>query len=543
MSFFFQKNKPFLTLNHFLILLGMFFISIYTVVQYLILPIIYKDFWYIYPSSINPFKLDYESQSLSIKSKEIQEWKIKKYSLTSRENLDISFKYSMDTLNDVDWFFMKKNIVLNKSSQGEVFSFVDGGNIHRMYRIPENVKKIFIFTDIKIKGKSRDCNGIFILNASKSSCLPIFNSENLQQTTSFQIEDDPVITLGFTGFIDSIISVSKISIFYFDPLSGAKKNIPIMRPEKVSFSVNSPNGEISQIFYLPISDQMSSFRTSLKSLNQKIISVIFTVAPNTNILVRDFTIYQNKYLIRPVLFSSVFELPMFIFFNKNIAGHSLVAIGLLCLLLAKRLSWFILPVFITGIAVYLTGSRTALIVFIIGLIWKLWFIKLKKQFLMLFFFFTIFSLGLFVWLHPGYFSRLGSFEQSDISRQSIWHVALNQIYQHPFGGTTENFADIYLRFYPENKLNQVNHAHNFWLQIGVRFGVFGLVGSFVLTLGILWIAWNFGSWQGLSFVMPFIIMNFFDYSLDYSGVWIPLVIGLWYLKKYEIREIVIKLAS
>ncbi len=544
MSFFFQKNKSSWTLNSFLIILGISLIGVYTIVQYFIFPILYKDFWYIYPSSINLFKLSSENQFLNIESKENQQWKIKRYSLTNQEDLNISFKYLMNTLNDSNWFFMKKNILLKKSSQGEVFSFIDGGNIHRMYEIPKNVKKIFIFTDITTKGKSRDCNGIFILNAGRSSCLPIFNLGNSQQTTSsFEVKDDPVITLGFTGFVDSTISVSKISIFYFDPLSEKKRTIPIMRPEKVSLSVNSPDSTISQIFYLPINNQMTNFQTTVKTLDQQSINVTLTVAPKTNISVQNFAIYQNKREIKPVLFSSIFDLPMFIFFNKNIAGHSLVAIGLLCLLLSKRLSWFIIPVLITGTAVYLTGSRTALIAFIAGIIWRLWFIGLKKQFLIIIFCISISLLGLIVCLYPEYLSKLGIFEQSGISRQSIWHVALNQIREYPFGGNMENYSDVYLRFYPQNKLNQVNHAHNFWLQMGVQFGVFGLLGSLVLTVVVLWIAWNFGTWQGLSFVIPFIIMNILDYSLDYPGVWIPLIIGLWYLKKYKVRETPVKIAA
>lgn len=539
MSSFFQKNKPFLALNLYLIALGTFLISIYIVIQYLILPTLYKESWYIYPSSINLFKFSSENKFLSIESKENQEWKIRKYLLTSQGDLDISFKYSMNTLNDSSWFFMKKNILLKKSDQKEVFSFIDGGNIHRMYKIPENIKKIFIFTDIKTRGKSQDCNGIFILNAGKSSCLPIFNSGSSQQTTSsFEINDDPVITLGFTGFVDSIISISKISIFYFDPFNGEKKIIPIMRPEKVSLSLNSPNSIFSQIFYLPTNNQMTSFKTSLKTSGQQVINITFNAAPRTNILVQDFVIYQNKREIKPVLFNSIFELPMFVFFNKNIAGHSLAAIGLLCLLLSKRFSHFILPVLVTGIAVYLTGSRTALIVFTVGTVWRLWFIGLKKQLLVVFLSIPILFLGLISWLRPEYLSRLGIFDQSGISRQSIWHVALNQIREYPFGGNTEKFTNVYLRLYPQNKSGQVNHAHNFWLQMGFRFGIFGVLGAFVLTLGIIWIAWNFGSWQGISFVIPFFIMNMLDYSLDYPGVWIPLVLGLWslYLSRQQLAK-------
>ena len=530
MSFFFQRKKQAGLHNSSLVLLLTFLVIIYIIIQYFLYPLLYKNFWYIYPSGINLLKTDIENKFLTIETKKDQEWKIKKYALTGSGDLDISFRYSMTTFNENNWFFMKKNIKLKKVEKEEVFSFIDGGNIHRMYRIPESIKKVFIYTNIKIKGKSQDCNGIFILNASKSNCLPIFSLKDSQKTTStFEIQNDHIITLGFTGFINSTISIFEISVFYFDPISKEKIVLPIMRPEKVSLSLNFPNSEVPQIFYLPTSAKLTNFKTSLKTLGQKIIDATFTVAPNTTILVEDFSILQNHHSIKPILFSSIFELPIFIFFNKNIAGHSLVAIGLLCLLLSKKTDLFLLSFLVIGLAIYLSGSRTALIAFIIGVTLKLLSTQQVKKIFTISFFIFLPLLSLIILLYPEYFSRLNGFEQNNISRQSIWRVALHQIHAYPFGGNTEEFTKVYLRLYPQNKSAQVNHAHNFWLQMGVRFGILGILGALVLTLGIIWIAWKFGSWQGLSFVIPFFIMNILDYSLNYPAVWIPLVIGLWFL--------------
>ena len=530
MSFFFQRKRQLKSFNIFLVLLGIFLVTSYIIVQYFFYPSLYKDLWYIYPSSINLLKTDTENKFLSIESKKNQEWKIKKYALMSSGDLDISFRYLMTTSNETNWFFMKKNIKLRQIEKDQIFSFIDGGNIHRMYKIPENVKKFYIFTNMKLKGESKDCNGVFILNASKSSCLPIFNLKNSQKTTStFEIQSDHDITLGFTGFVNSTISISEISIFYFDPISKGKHILPIMRPEKVSLSLNFPNSVVPQIFYLPMSAKLTNFKTSLKTVGRKIIDATFTVAPNTKILVEDFSIFQNRRQIKPILFSSIFELPIFIFFNKNIAGHSLVAIGLLCLLLSKRVNLFLLSFVVIGLAIYLSGSRTALIAFIIGTTLKLLSIKLNRKVFIVSFFILISFFSLTALLYPEYFSRLNGFEQNNISRQSIWRVALHQILAYPLGGNTEEFTNVYQRLYPQNKSDQVNHAHNFWLQMGVRFGIFGILGAFVLTFGIIWTAWNFGSWRGISFVTPFFIMNMLDYSLDYPGVWIPLVIGLWSL--------------
>jgi hypothetical protein len=73
--------------------------------------------------------------------------------------------------------------------------------------------------------------------------------------------------------------------------------------------------------------------------------------------------------------------------------------------------------------------------------------------------------------------------------------------------------------------------------MGVRFGVFGMIGAFCLTAGILWFAWYFGSWRGIAFVMPFLVMNMFDYSMDYPGVWIPFLIGLLYLRLIKLQNV------
>jgi hypothetical protein len=228
--------------------------------------------------------------------------------------------------------------------------------------------------------------------------------------------------------------------------------------------------------------------------------------------------------------------------DPNLAGHSLLALSLFTVLLAPSVWIGLLGLLMGLLGIFFTESRTAWLTAGFGLPLLLWFALTKNQ--RSWFLVTISILILLFVLTggAGFLGRLATLDQSEVTRQSVWYVALKSIRQHPFSGVSAmDFAQTYEKAYPQNKGSVVKHAHNFWLQMGVRFGIFGLAGSLLLTIMILWFAWNFGLWHGIAFVMPFFLMNMFDYSLGHIGVWIPLMIGLWYLKtvKTENRDSVI----
>jgi O-Antigen ligase len=219
------------------------------------------------------------------------------------------------------------------------------------------------------------------------------------------------------------------------------------------------------------------------------------------------------------------------FADPNLAGHSLLALSLFTVLFAPNVWIGLLGLSIGLLGIFFTESRTAWLTAGLGLPLLLWFVLSKNQ--------RVWFLGaisililLFVSIGgTGFLGRLATVGQAEVTRQSVWRVALESIREHLLSGVSAtDFAQAYEKAYPQNKGSVVKHAHNFWLQMGVRFGVFGLFGALLLTVGILWFAWHFGSWRGIAFVMPFFLMNMFDYSLDHIGVWIPLIIGLWYLK-------------
>jgi hypothetical protein len=227
------------------------------------------------------------------------------------------------------------------------------------------------------------------------------------------------------------------------------------------------------------------------------------------------------------------------FGDPNLAGHSLAALAFLIVLLAPNVWIGLLGLFIGLLGIFFTESRTAWLAAGFGLPLLLWFALSKNQ--RSWYLGAISILILLFALTGGtsFLGRLSTVDQAEVTRQSVWRVAVESIRANPFSGVTPvAFAQAYEKAYPQNKGSVVKHAHNFWLQMGVRFGVLGLLTALLLTAGILWFAWYFGSWRGIAFVAPFFLMNMFDYSLDHIGVWIPLFVGLYYLKTYKTQNLV-----
>jgi hypothetical protein len=227
------------------------------------------------------------------------------------------------------------------------------------------------------------------------------------------------------------------------------------------------------------------------------------------------------------------------FGDPNLAGHSLAALAFSIVLLAPSVWIGLLGLFIGLLGIFFTESRTAWLAAGFGLPLILWFVLSKNQRLWFLGVISILILLFVLTGGTGFLGRLSTVDQAEVTRQSVWRVAVESIRANPFSGVTPiDFAQAYEKAYPENKGSVVKHAHNFWLQMGVRFGVLGLLTALLLTAGIFWFAWYFGSWRGIAFVMPFFLMNVFDYSLDHIGVWVPLFVGLWYLKTSKTQKLV-----
>jgi O-antigen ligase len=206
----------------------------------------------------------------------------------------------------------------------------------------------------------------------------------------------------------------------------------------------------------------------------------------------------------------------------------------LVLLSAVTLGWQgVLTILLTGSLVLLTGSRTALYVFILGavVLWSLRFIRQSNLRLMLFA-----SLGLVLLLSafvPARLSRMVTLTADGIGRPAIWQAALQESRDAPLG---IGFEDGHLLVWNGAEQVTVDHAHNFWLEFLRRFGILGGVFSLLFSGALLWLGWRSRRGVGVLLVVAALLLNIFDYTLFYAGVFVPLLIGLGLSQLPSIRS-------
>lgn len=213
--------------------------------------------------------------------------------------------------------------------------------------------------------------------------------------------------------------------------------------------------------------------------------------------------------------------------QPNLTGHTLATLGLVATSLAPSFWLGIGSGFLSLAGVYLSGSRTAWVALLLGLPWLLGLVFTKRRSRLLAAF-TIVFLVVFATVSQEGMNRFKVWQgdTNSVSRTTIWRAAEQALYEHPWlglRGTSDSFAD-----YWTTRVNDgaVTHAHNLWLEFAVRYGFPGLIAILWITVGLLYLAWSWGRWRGLALVMPVLLMNMFDYTLFYSSVLLPLILGL-----------------
>ncbi|MFA5550888.1 MAG: O-antigen ligase family protein, partial [Trueperaceae bacterium] len=110
------------------------------------------------------------------------------------------------------------------------------------------------------------------------------------------------------------------------------------------------------------------------------------------------------------------------------------------------------------------------------------------------------------------------------SRQEIWTVALDGFLGSPLRGIGTSFAEFWATESPAS--STVSHAHNLWLVAAVQHGALGLAGAVLLTILTGIVLWRKHRWNGAAFFIALAVLNTFDYTMNFPGVWVPLIIAL-----------------
>ncbi len=458
-------------------------------------------------------------------------WWSKKYEIGSRTPADLTFNYSVNSQSTRRWLSSNSQSVKLKEGANKVsVSFIEDGNIHRYYTIPKKIQSFFIrIKFLEYSGDKSACKIHF-----SEFVVPCFSSKETVFPYNFTTR-----VVGFRSPISKNPDLMRISgsnsrftftdfeVFYLNDMR-EEVNLFHSRPEAFNIliqTINSSNSAVKEKIYFFESSPNNVYRkfsTALDLQYAKYLNVSFNVSPQTRLVIDNFSIISRKSELPTVRLGSIGDLPILMFGNKNLAGHSLAALSL-CLLLGlvnnRKLlvAGFIFSAFI----ILPIGSRTAFVSFCAGFC-LLFFSYISSKEVAKFYLFGLL----------GIITIFFVLDANDlIPRTKIWLAGLHVFYDdiNGVGNVQESITREFGILYPNLASFQIDHAHNFWLQMAIRFGVFGFLGAFVLSVFIICCAWFFGKAKGIAFVAPLFLMNIFDYSLDYIGVWIPMLLGLGYL--------------
>jgi hypothetical protein len=220
----------------------------------------------------------------------------------------------------------------------------------------------------------------------------------------------------------------------------------------------------------------------------------------------------------------------YVFGHPNLAGHTVVVLMLIALALASKVRWQIVAGVLGVAACYFTGSRTAWIVLLLGVVGLLWLRhpSRRKQLTILY---AVFFLALAVaWPFLGRFQITSV--SNVVSRQEIWQTSLEIARDHlglGIGFSPQTFSALWTTYNPD-AAEVITHAHNIVLEALVDGGVIGVVALLWLLGGLFWIAWLRKQWFGVVLVVMVVLLNMADVSLFYTWVLLPL---LFYLNARE----------
>jgi hypothetical protein len=210
------------------------------------------------------------------------------------------------------------------------------------------------------------------------------------------------------------------------------------------------------------------------------------------------------------------------FDHPNLLGHSLLVLALILFIYSPSLGFAGLTLFLAGLGILLTGSRSALLLLLASFL-GLCCVRMRKnkpnQWAAALSLVLASSLVASLVFLPGFNRDLG------MNRPEVWNYAWELFKGHALTGIGEgHFASFWQAAYPEQKL--VGHSHNLWLELAVNYGIAGLLAGFWLLVSLLYIAWVSGRWQGLALVTVIFLLNIVDVSLFFASVFWPMMLVL-----------------
>lgn len=215
--------------------------------------------------------------------------------------------------------------------------------------------------------------------------------------------------------------------------------------------------------------------------------------------------------------------------GPNLAAHSAVAVALAVAATAQPLAGVVVA-FVLGLALaWVTGSRAAWLGMALGSVLAVLVLRRRFARSRVGAAAVVLAAVLLALASLGLLSRRGPGLESTVQRTQIWRFAAHEFALHPLTGLSgagTSFASAWAAQKGAPDALPVDHAHDLWLQFAAEYGLAGVVAILAFTVALVRWAWRLRGWYGLVVLVPILAMNVVDYTLLYSGVLFPLLLGL-----------------
>jgi hypothetical protein len=203
--------------------------------------------------------------------------------------------------------------------------------------------------------------------------------------------------------------------------------------------------------------------------------------------------------------------------NPNHFGHAGLAMALLIVLLAGFRTGVWAAV-VGGLMVFLSGSRTALVGWVLLVAW--FGVGFARRL-------TVFHLALVALVGAILLgSQMHRFAElalnlTDQNRWVIYSTLWQAFVSHPWYGMGIGSIPAYflLNRPPETLEIHISHAHNLYIQLLAEMGLLGLLGFALVLAKVVQLFWKTRAWQAVLALGIVLSMNLFDNTLFYAGVY------------------------
>jgi O-Antigen ligase len=331
-----------------------------------------------------------------------------------------------------------------------------------------------------------------------------------------------VLLLGFT---------QPIEVRYFtleEFVDGIWRSVGPILPTPVTMRLywsDAPSKAVAE-FPLELEREWRRYSVATKTfpIGDHTLTALFEVRPGTVLEVRRVKVSVPLDQVSPMPQAPVGRATLW-FESPNLLGHSMLVAGLAVACIWPRSLPALLSIALSLWGITLTSSRAALIAWVIGLMGVCWLATRNRERLVLLAA-ALLCASVFLSMYGSQAVRRFQFADGSIPRTEIWSAATRVTFEYPLGLGTGQFQNYFLNLRPDQTAQAISHAHNLWLEMGVRYGILGLLAGLCLTSALLELAWRFGAWKGLALLIPVLVLNLFDYTLFFPSIMTALYLGL-----------------